>query len=104
MAISRREERRALDADELELVDKTHHPEVAELSDKELGDLIRLVRERRDRASDIASQRRREMRGKSAPRGAEASKQDGGSHLKSEVLAMAVRRLNAERSRRKGEA
>lgn len=103
MAISRKEEKRALDADEFELVEKTHHPQVADLSDKELRDLIRLVRERRDRAGDIASQRRREMRGKSAPRGAEASRQDDGSHLKSEVLAMAVRRLNAERSRRKGE-
>jgi len=104
LAISRREERRALDADELELVDRTHHPEVADLSDSELRDLIRLVRERRDRAGDIASQRRREMRGKSAPRGAEASKQDDGSRLKREVLAMAGRRLNAERSRRKDEA
>lgn len=103
MAISRKEEKRALDADEFELVEKSHHPQVGELSDSELSDLIRLVRERRDRAKTLASRRRREMRGKAAPRGAEASKQDTGSHLKTEVLAMAVRRLNAERSRRAGE-
>lgn len=100
MAISRKEEKRALDTEEFELVERTHHPQVADLSDKELRDLIKLVRDRRDRAKDVASRRRREMRGKAAPRGAEASKQDTGSHLKTEVLAMAVRRLNAERSRR----
>jgi len=103
LAISRREEKRALDADEFELVEKSHHPQVSELSDSDLGDLIRLVRERRDRAKSLASRRRREMRGKSAPRGAEPATQDAGSHLKTEVLAMAVRRLNAERSRRSGE-
>lgn len=100
MAHSRKAEIRALDTDERELVDKTHHPMVQDLSDKELSDLIRLVRERRDRAQSQASQRRREMRGKSAARGATPSRADQGSHLKTEVLAMAVRRLNAERERR----
>jgi hypothetical protein len=104
LAISRKEEKRALDAEEFELVDRTHHPQVADLSDTELRDLIKLVRDRRDRAKDMASRRRREMRGKAAPRGAEASKADDGSRLKTEVLAMAVRRLNAERSRREAGA
>ncbi len=100
MALSRKEEIRALDADELELVDRTRHPTIRELGDGELRDLIKLVREKRDRAQAIASRRRREMRGKAAPRGAEASTQDAGSRAKTEVLAMAMRRLNAERSRR----
>ena len=36
-----------------------------------LCDLVRRVRERRDRARDIASRQRREMRGKAAPAGAQ---------------------------------
>jgi hypothetical protein len=100
LALSRKDEERALDKDEQALVDKSHHPQIRDLSDTDLRDLIRLVRERRDRARSLANQRRREMRGKSAPRGAEASRKDEGSHLKTEVLASALRRLNAERSRR----
>jgi hypothetical protein len=102
LGLSRKEEKRALDNDEQELVDKSHHPRIRELSDTELRDLIRLVRERRDRARSLANQRRREMRGKSSPRGAEPSRKDEGSRLKTEVLASALRRLNAERGRRAG--
>lgn len=100
MAISRKDEKRALDTDEFEMVEKSHHPAVQELGDAELTDLIRWIRERRDRAQSQAHRRRREMRGKSDPRGARASTQDAGSRLKTEVLAMAMRRLNGERERR----
>lgn len=101
MAISRREEERALDADEKELVGKSHHPEVQELSDAELADLVKLLRTRRDKARDVAHQRRREIRGKGAPRGATPSSGDAGSRTKLAVLAMAMRRLNAEAERRR---
>lgn len=100
MSLSRKEEIRALDTDERELVDRTRHPAIQDVSDADLADLIKLVRERRDRAQSLASRRRREMRGKSEARGARASAADEGSHLKTEVLAMAMRRLNAERQRR----
>ena len=53
MAHSRKDEARALDASELELVDKSHHPSVQDLTDAELADLIRLVRDRRDRKSVV---------------------------------------------------
>ena len=101
MAITRKDEARALDADERELVEKSHHPMVQELSDKELSDLVKLVRSRRDKAQTEASRRRREMRGKGAPKGATPSKADTGSRVKLDVLAMAVRRLNAEAERRR---
>ncbi|MDX8532136.1 hypothetical protein RFM41_17565 [Mesorhizobium sp. VK25A] len=101
MAISRREEARALSADEQDLVAKSHHPAVQELADAELANLVKLLRERRDRAQTEAHRRRREMRGKGAPKGAVASKADGGSRLKLEVLAMAMRRLNGEAERRR---
>jgi hypothetical protein len=101
MAISRKEEARALSADEHGLVEKSHHPAVQGLADAELSDLVKLLRERRDKAQGEAHRRRREIRGKGAPKGAVASKADGGSQLKLEVLAMAMRRLNGEAERRR---
>lgn len=101
MAISRQQEIRALDADERALVEKSHHPEIQALSDKELADLVKRMRERRDKAKDRANQRRREMRGKAAPKGATPSTADEGSKLKHAVLATAMRRLNNETERRR---
>ena len=101
MAHPRSTETRALDAGELELVEKTHHPAVQEVSDAELADLVKLVRERRDKAQAAANRRRREMRGKVDAKGARPSADDTGSRIKAEVLAMAVRRLNSELDRRR---
>lgn len=100
MAISRKEEERALDKAELELVASTRHPALQELSDKDLSQHIKLLRERRDKAQDEVQRRRREMRGKASPKGAEAATSAAGNSTKQEVLSQAVRRLNAERSRR----
>jgi hypothetical protein len=101
MAITKKQEARALSSDEQELVGKSHHPAVQNLSDEELRDLVKLVRDRRDRAKTEASRRRREMRGKAAPKGASASRAEEGSKLKLAVLAMAMRRLNSELERRR---
>ncbi len=101
MAISQKQEERALNDDEHELVAKSHHPTLQELSDKDLADLLKLIRERREKAQTAASQRRREMRGKGDARGAAHSKSDEGSRLKVSVLAMAVRRVNNENERRR---
>jgi hypothetical protein len=101
MAISRKEEARALSVEERDLVEKSHHPGVQALADAALADLVKLLRERRDRAQTEANRRRREMRGKGAPKGARASMADAGSQLKLSVLAMAMRRLNGEVERRR---
>lgn len=101
MAIAQKEEARALNADERALVEKSHHPALQALPDKELADLVKLMRERREKAKTQANQRRREMRGKSAPKGASASRADEGSKQKLAVLAMAMRRLNSEFERRR---
>lgn len=100
MSISRRDEERALSKDEREIVAKTHHPQLQELDDKELSSVIKLLRERRDKASGEVQRRRREMRGKAAPKGNEAATSASGNKVKLEVLATAMRRLNAERTRR----
>src|SRR5690606_35018700 len=100
MAHSRKEEKRALDAAELELIEKSHHPAVQDISDSELSNLTKLVRERRDTAQAASHRQRREMRKKAEPRGARASADDTGTQRKVEVLAMAIRRLNNETDRR----
>lgn len=101
MGITQKQEARALSADERELVAKSHHPMLQELSDRELTDLLKRVRERRSRAQAEAARRRREMRGKGEPKGASPAKAEEGSKLKASVLATAVRRLNAETERRR---
>jgi len=101
MAISRKAEERALDADERDLVASSHHPALQDLPDAELSRLVGLVRDRRSKARDRAHQRRREMRGKSEARGATPSGRDDGSNAKLAVLAMAMRRLNSEQERRR---
>lgn len=101
MAMSRKQEARALSDDERELVQKSHHPEVQELSDAELHHLLKTLRDRRDKAQTEAHRRRREMRGKAAPKRTRPSKMDAGSMAKLEVLAMSMRRLNGEVERRR---
>lgn len=101
MAISRKEEIRALNAEQRELVEKSYQPAVQELSDAELAKLVKQMREQRDKSQTDARRRRREMTGKAAPKGAKPSTQDAGSQTKLAVLAMAVRRLNAEAERRR---
>lgn len=100
MAIARHKEERALDKTELELVAKSHHPELQNLEDEELASLLKLVRERREKAQTETRRRKREMRGKSEPKGAMPAQSADGNKIKGEVLATAVRRLNSERSRR----
>ena len=70
MALTRKEEERALNADEREVVAQTRHPAVQNLPDDALDALLKRLRDLRDKASSHANQQRREMRGKAAPRGA----------------------------------
>ena len=100
MARSIKQERRLLGADESTLVEKTHHPSLGLLPDQDLAELRKLVRERRDRAQDIAARQRRELRGKAAPKGARAATDDSGAREKRDLLAAALQRLNKEVARR----
>ena len=100
MVLTRKEEERALNADEREVVAQTRHPAVQNLPDDALDALLKRLRDLRDKASSHANQQRREMRGKAAPRGAEPSTGNAGSSLKATVLATALKRLNSEIQRR----
>lgn len=99
MSTARKEEERALDDDERDLVAKTRQPIVRELSDGALHDLVRLVRERRDKAKTLDYRHRREMRGR--PVTASPQSEGLGSRRKVAVLASAMRRLNGETERRR---
>lgn len=101
MAMTRRQQDRALDADERDLVGSSQHPALQDVPDGVLNDIVRRLRERRDRARTEASRRRREMRGKGDPKGTRASTSDKGSKTKLEVLSSAMRRVNAEVGRRR---
>ena len=54
------------------------------------------MREARDRARNIASQQRREMRGKAEPRGATPARDDAGTFAKEQVLADALKRVTEQ--------
>jgi hypothetical protein len=100
MTTSRKSERRALSQDEHELIDRTHRPALTALKQDELSQLIALVRERRDRARDIAHRQRRQVRGKDRGKRAAPENADAGNRLKAAILGEALARLSEERSRR----
>jgi hypothetical protein len=58
MAITRRQEARALSTDELELVEKSRLPAVRSLTDSQLATLVKRMRTRRDRAKTVAERQR----------------------------------------------
>lgn len=98
MSISRRREERLLDSAERELVDKSRHPAVSQLDDKDLAQLVRLLRERRDRARDIAKTQRRNARGKGSAEAREGAER--GNAEKAALLAQALQRAGKEAVRR----
>jgi hypothetical protein len=100
MTASRKSEHRALSQDEHELIDRTHRPALTALKQDELSQLIALVRERRDRARDIAHRQRRQVRGKDRAKRAVPENADAGKRLKAAILGEALARLSEERSRR----
>lgn len=96
------EERRALDADELEMANQARNPKLAELSDRELSDLISRLRSRRNRARDISDRQGREARSKAAPAGASPARGNEGTVSKRDYLHAALTRAMEERDARGG--
>jgi hypothetical protein len=101
MVRSRQQRRQPLSAEESILVEKTHRPLLETLTDRDLVALRKLIRARRDRAQKIAERQRRELRGKSGPKGVRAAADDTGMRRKRDLLAAAVQRLEKEVHRRK---
>jgi len=96
------EERRALDADELQMADMARNPQLGALSDRELSDLVSRLRTRRNRARDIADRQGREARAKAAPAGTTPAKGNTGTLSKHDYLNAALVRALEERDARAG--
>jgi len=102
MATSRLDERRLMSDEEYTLVEQTRYPVLGKLEDAALKDLTQRLRERRDRARDIAHRQRREVRGKGRQT-TTFEQQDAGNRRKARILAEALTRINSERTHRKAE-
>lgn len=87
-------EKKMLTEAEFEVVQKTHYPALAALSKDEIAGIVQRIRTYRNKARDIAHQQRREMRGKSAPRGARPAQDDTGTSIKKQMFAHALKRAN----------
>lgn len=101
MSRARKTEARLLSASEQELVGRTRHPALRDIDARDLADLVKRLRELRDRARDVSHQQRREMRGKSAPSGARPAADNSGTKEKSALLAEALKRASKENERRR---
>jgi hypothetical protein len=93
-------EARLLTAAEQELVALTRPPEIERQSSDELKAAARRLREAHDRAKGIAARQRREIRGKAAPHGATAAKDNLGTIGKAQALREALDRVDSEQRRR----
>lgn len=100
MAITKKQELRALSADERELLDMSGARAVKALTVTQLSSLVKRLRTKRDRARTVADRQRREMRGKARARGATPVTADDGSQMKLAVLTAALARLDTETARR----
>ena len=99
MSISTTDEKRLLAADEFELVGRSHYPGISALDRAELGEMAKRLRNFRDKARDVAHRQRREMRGKSEPRGVAPARDNTGTEMKRRVLGSALKRVNRELAR-----
>jgi len=93
-------EARLLKAGELEDVNTTRPPAIKEASGEQLKVLAQRLRRARDRAKDIATRQKREMRGKAEPRGTKPTRDNAGTLAKAQVLGEAIERIEEELSRR----
>jgi len=96
MAQSRKADERYLDKDERELCERARQPALREMKQDELRDQAQRLRERRNRARDIARDQRR-----SASRGGKPTEGDTGSDRKKALLSAGMKRVNRELDRRR---
>lgn len=100
MSLSTKQLERVLDKDEWDLVARTRSRAIGDVPDTDLRDLAKNLRDRRDKARDVARRQRREFRGKVAPQGADAASDNTGTKAKADALTVALKRIGAEQTRR----
>jgi hypothetical protein len=106
MARLKRDDERLLSKEEQHLVAQTRHPIVKKLAGHDLLEIIKQLRERRDRAREVGRYKRRELRCQTASSGMtvasrSAASESEGHRAKRTLLSGALKRANKETERRR---
>ncbi len=101
MSVPRATERAVLSAEELNLINETHHPAIYEIDFKGLGALQKRLREQRGKMKTQTRQRAREKRGKSDPRGKSFPANLEQPLKKKQIFSSALKRVNKEMERQR---
>lgn len=96
MTINAASERRFLSRDELELVEPTHYPQLAELDADALRQARTKLRAQHDKARTVAHHKRREARGKGPPRASGASGSSEHAARRTQIFAQALKRTRRQ--------
>lgn len=99
MTTSAAAERRFLSRDEMEVVGASHYPRLAEADAAALRDTRSRLRDLRDKAGTVARHKRREARGKAAPRAGGASGDSEHSARRKQIFSQALQRTSRQLQR-----
>ena len=99
MAVACKFERSVLSHEEWTVVQRTHHPAILDHDRVAILDMLATVRAMRDKECTLAFQRRRESRGKAAPRGENFPGTSQRPLERKQAFSAAVKRLNKEIAR-----
>lgn len=96
MSLTRAIERSVLSNEQLDLVDKTHHPAIYDVGAKELRALQKHIRAEKGKVRTLVRQRQREARGKAEPRGNSFPGNTEQPLKRKQALSSALKRVNRE--------
>jgi len=99
MSIPCKRERALLSHDEHETIRLTHHPAIYDVEPAALEDLRLRLRKMRGKEQTLSRQKRRQLRGKSEPRGESFPGTAERPAQRKQVFAAALKRLNKELER-----
>jgi hypothetical protein len=99
MSLTRAIERSVLSNEQLDLVDKTHHPAIYDVDTKALRGLQKQIRAEKGKVRTLVRQRQREARGKSEPRGNSFPGNMEQPLKRKQALSGALKRVNRELER-----
>jgi hypothetical protein len=99
MSVSCKFERSLFDHDEYETIRLTHHPAIYDVDPTDLAATQSRLRKMRDKERTLSRQKRREVRGKSEPRGASFPGTAERPSQRKQVVAAALKRVNRELGR-----
>ena len=99
MSMSVKRENSLLNTDEIAVVRSTHHPDIYDLSRKDLADLQSRLRDMRSKARTLTRHKQREARGKSEPRGKSFPGSVEQPQRRKQIFAAALKRVKKELNR-----